>query len=67
MRNIAYQSENGYTGLMYGKGSFAVINDKGEEVLHTTRRGFNSEFELRRQVDGFPEFLKMLQEVNNDS
>ena len=62
IRDIAYKSENGYTGVMYGKSSFAVDDRDGVEVLHTSLRGFNSEFELRRQVDGFPEFIKLLQE-----
>lgn len=62
MRDITYKSENGYTGVMYGKSSFSVYDRDGVEVLHTSLRGFNSEFELRRQVDGFLEFIKLLQE-----
>jgi len=62
IRDIAYKGDNGYTGVMYGKSSFAVYDRDGVEVLHTSLRGFNSEFELRRQVDGFPEFIKLLQE-----
>ena len=62
MRDITYTSDNGYTGVMYGKSSFVVYDRDGVEVLHTSLRGFNSEFELRRQVDGFPEFIKLLQE-----
>jgi hypothetical protein len=57
---IKYTSENGYTGVMYGKSSFAIYDKDGKEVLHTGSRAFNTEEELKKQVDGFPEFLEML-------
>ena len=58
--DIGYTSENGYTGVMYGKSSFAIYDKDGKEVLHTGSRAFNTEEELKKQVDGFPEFLEML-------
>ena len=57
---IKYTSENGYTGAMYGKSSFAIYDKDGKEVFHTKSRSFNTEKELKKQVDGFPEFLEML-------
>jgi hypothetical protein len=59
-KDIGYTSENGYTGVMYGKSSFAIYDKDGKEVLHTVSRAFNTEEELKKQVDGFPEFLEML-------
>lgn len=32
---IKYTSENGYTGVLYGKSSFAIHDSSGKMVLHT--------------------------------
>ena len=58
---IEYTSPNGYTGQMYGKGSFKIYDPYGKEVFHTAFRAFDTEAELKEQVDTFPEFLRMLQ------
>lgn len=57
---IEYKSENGYTGVMYGKSSFAIYDKDGKKVFHTGSRAFNTEEKLKKQVDKFPEFLEML-------
>lgn len=58
---IEYTSPDGFTGQMYGKKSFRIVDPYGKEVFHTNHRGFNTEAELAEQVDGFPEFMAMLE------
>lgn len=55
-----YTSDNGYTGILYGKSSYAILDKDGKEVLHTGSRAFNSHDELVKQVDEFPQFLELL-------
>ena len=60
--NIKYTSDNGYTGVMYGKSSFAIFDKNGKEVLHTGSRSFNTYEGLVKQVDTYPEIRAMLEE-----
>ena len=55
-KKIKYTSKNGYTGVMYGKSSLAILNENGKEVFHTGFRNFNTYEELVEQVDTFSEF-----------
>lgn len=57
-----YKSENGYTGVMYGKSSFRIRDEHGKEVLHTGFRNFNTYKELVAIVEAYPEFLRVLHE-----
>lgn len=57
---MEYASENGFTGVMYGKSSFTVYDKDGNEVLHTGSRGFNTYEALKEQVEGFPKFYEAL-------
>ena len=59
---IVYASENGYAGMLYGKSSYAIYDNKGHRVFHTGQRAINTMDELAEQVESFPEFLKMLEE-----
>lgn len=61
-KKIKYTSKNGYTGVMYGKSSLAILNENGEEVFHTGFRNFNTYEELVEQVETFPEFYDRIQE-----
>lgn len=55
-RHAEYRSNNGYTGIMYGEKSFAIVYRKtGKEVLHTGSRSFNNVKDLIDRVEGFPE------------
>ena len=56
MNKIKYTSKNGYTGVMYGKSSLAILNENGKEVFHTGSRNCNTYEELIEQVDTFSEF-----------
>lgn len=56
---IEYESQNGYTGKLYGKSSFSIYDKAKHEIFHTGSRAINTYEELKEQVDGFPEFLKM--------
>ena len=58
--SIVYTSQNGYTGILYGKSSISIQNESGREVFHSGRRTANTLEELQIQVDEFPEFIKML-------
>ena len=61
---IRYDSDNGYTGFLYGKSSMAIGKMEGDEfyeILHAgSRAGEGSEY-LKEQVDTFPEFLSKLE------
>lgn len=61
-KRIKYTSENGYTGVLYGKSSFSVYDKDGHEVFHTGFRNFNTYDDLKESVDTFPEFLGMLEQ-----
>lgn len=67
---IKYTSENGYTGVLYGKSSFAIHNRDGKMVLHTGFRNIHTYAELVKQVEDYPKFremlLKMKDEVGNE-
>lgn len=57
---IIYTSDDGYTGILYGKTSYAVFDSNGREVFHTGSRAINTLEELKKQVENFPEFHEML-------
>lgn len=52
---IKYESENGYTGMIYGESSMRIIDPYGKEVLHTGFRTISTEKELKEFVDDFPD------------
>ena len=60
---IRYDSDNGYTGFLYGKSSMSIGKMEGDEfheILHTgSRAGEGSEY-LKEQVDNFPKFYSKL-------
>lgn len=62
-KKIKYTSENGYTGILYGKHSYAVEDKEGREVFHTGSRNINTFEELKKDVDNFPEFLRMVMSI----
>ena len=39
---IKYESENGYTGILYGESSLSVFDSNGKERLHTGSRTVNT-------------------------
>lgn len=57
---IKYTSPNGYTGILYGKSSFKILDEQGHMVFHTGFRAINTKAGLIEQVESFPEFLEML-------
>ena len=57
---IKYTSENGYTGVLYGKSSLAIYNSDGKMTLHTGFRNIHTYDELVTMVDKYPEFLDAL-------
>lgn len=59
-RTVKYKSDNGYTGIMYGRKSFAIQDETGQEVLHTGSRSFNNIKDLIKAVDDFPRFREVL-------
>lgn len=58
--NITYRSDNGYSGVLYGKSSMKIYGPDGKEVLHTYFRAVNTLQELKEIVDTMPEFLEKL-------
>ena len=67
---IEYTSDNGYTGQIYGKSSFRIVDPYGKEVFHTGFRTIETEEELKEEVDTFPDFMRVLEqswgEMEND-
>lgn len=61
---IKYTSDNGYTGVLYGKRSLAIYNPDGTESMHTGSRNINTYEELVKVVDDHPSFIKMLRTLN---
>ena len=57
---IKYTSPNGYTGILYGKSSFKILDEQGKMVFHTGSRAINTEAGLIAQVESFPELLELL-------
>lgn len=57
---IKYTSQNGYTGILYGKSSFKILDEQGKMVFHTGLRTINTEAGLIEQVESFPELLELL-------
>lgn len=62
-QTIVYYSENGYTGILYGKSSYIITDSRGREVFHTGVRNINTFDELKADVNDFPRFLKILMEA----
>lgn len=60
---IKYTSDNGYTGVLYGKSSLAIFKPDGTESMHTGSRSINTYEELVRVVDEHPKFIEMLRKV----
>lgn len=60
MEEIKYTSDNGYTGILYGKSSFAILDKDGKTVFHTGSRTINTYDELVEKVNDFPNFLELL-------
>ena len=63
---IKYTSENGYTGVLYGKSSFVIHDCDGKMVLHTGFRNIHTYAELVKQVEGYPKFREMLFKMKDE-
>lgn len=63
---IEYVSENGYTGVLYGKSSFVIYDSIGRMVFHTGFRNINTYDELVKQVEAYPEFRKLLLDMKDE-
>lgn len=62
-RGIEYQSKNGYIGKLYGNSSMIIRHISGFPNFHTDSTGIHTYEELKEAVEGFPDFIKLLQEV----
>ena len=60
---ITYENDE-YVGKLYGKSSMIIKHKSGSPSLHTGSRSINTYEELKEQVDGFPEFLKILENAD---
>lgn len=64
---IEYTSPNGYTGQLYGKQSYRIVDQYGKEVFHTGYRAINTLEELKKDVDSFPAFFEtIMKHLQND-
>ena len=62
---VKYTSDNGYTGVMYSKSSYAVFDKDGIEVMHTGFRNFNTYDELVEHVEKYPKLMEMLRRATH--
>ena len=60
---IEYNSENGYSGRLYGRSSMSIFDKNGKEVMHTGSRTPNTLEELKEVVDGYPAFMEVLRSI----
>lgn len=63
---VEYKSTNGYSGRIYGESSMSIYDKDGDEVLHTGKRSINTFDELKKCVDGYPEFEKAMDRLDID-
>lgn len=63
---IEYESDNGYTGRLYGESSFSIYGPDGKEVFHTGSRSFDSYKDLKDHVETYPELRKKMEEAFMD-
>lgn len=63
---IKYTSENGYTGVLYGRSSLSLYDPEGHECLHTGLRNINTYEELVETVNEMPEFMKALEKMRSE-
>lgn len=63
---IKYTSNNGYTGVLYGKSSLAIYRPDGTESLHTGSRNINTYDELVKAVDEHPKLVEMFAKIYRD-
>lgn len=61
---IKYTSDNGYTGMLYGKSSLAIYDSNGIETMHTCHRSINTYEELVDMVEEHPMFMENLLKLN---
>ena len=65
--SIEYESNNGYTGRMYGKSSLSIFEtESGKEVFHTGFRKCNNLEELQKQVEDFPKLLDAISRMKEE-
>ena len=63
LKRIEYKSDNGYSGVMYGRSSMSIYGPDGKEVLHTCFRAAETYDELREIVDTMEEFMDVLNKM----
>lgn len=59
-KTLQYSADNGYKGVLYGKSSFSIYDRDGKKIFHTGSRTINTYEELIKEVEDFPDFLKIL-------
>lgn len=64
MAIVEYKSDNGYTGVLYGKSSMIIYAPDGSESIHTGNRAINSYEELVEVVDKRPQFMALLRSID---
>ena len=65
-KRIQYTSENGYTGILYGKSSLMIFDRKGHLSFHTGFRSINTYKELVKIVEEHPRLVKLIQGIPDD-
>ena len=65
MKEIKYTSDNGYTGVIYGRSSLVIYNPDGKVSLHTASRAIDTYDELVELVDRHPEVMKRMREIES--
>lgn len=60
---ITVRHPNGYTGVLYGESSFAIMDKDGKEVMHTGFRNINTADEVYETLDNYPDFREKFMSI----
>ena len=60
---IKVEHPNGYTGVLYGKSSMSIYDEKGHECFHTIHSRIKNEAELCELLEDMPRLMKSLSKL----
>ena len=68
---MIYEHKNGYSAKLYGKSSMSIYRPDGKQCMHTGSRNVNTEEEVMKLLEEYPDFQEMLKskffDIYNDN
>ena len=58
-KKVEYKHPNGYSAILYGQSSMSIYY-QGKQVSHTGFRNVNTEIEVLKLLEEYPEFVEKL-------